>query len=186
LKFTWDEVKNRSNIAKHGIDFETAQEVFSDPHVADFTERIVVGGEERWLAFGSLDGSVLLAVSYTTMYDGDDEVIRIISARKAMQEKGENMLTEKQKAQLKALAEMPDDQIDYSDIPETTDEQWKTAVRGMTKHISIRVSASDLEIADKLAAEKGLPYQTYIKSLLHESLVAENAKANTKASKRPL
>jgi predicted DNA binding CopG/RHH family protein len=103
-----------------------------------------------------------------------------------MQEKGENMLTEKQKAQLKALAEMPDDQIDYSDIPETTDEQWKTAVRGMTKHISIRVSASDLEIADKLAAEKGLPYQTYIKSLLHESLVAENAKANTKASKRPL
>jgi uncharacterized protein len=82
-QFEWDEKKNETNLKKHGIDFETAQEVFSDPHVADFTERIVVGGEERWLAFGSLDGSVLLAVSYTTMYDGDDEVIRIISARKA-------------------------------------------------------------------------------------------------------
>lgn len=98
------------------------------------------------------------------------------------------MLTDKQKQQLKALAEMPDDQIDFSDIPETTEEQWKTAVRGMTKHISLRVSADDLELANKLAAAKGLPYQTYIKSLLHESLVAENAKANsrTRTSKRSI
>jgi predicted DNA binding CopG/RHH family protein len=96
------------------------------------------------------------------------------------------MLTEKQKQQLKAVAEMPDDQIDDSDIPATTDEQWKGAIRGMTRHISIRVSADDLEIANKLAAAKGLPYQTYIKSLLHESLVAQNAKANgkTRTSKR--
>jgi predicted DNA binding CopG/RHH family protein len=85
------------------------------------------------------------------------------------------MLTDEQ---LKALAEMPDDQIGFSDIPETTEEQWKGAVHGMTKHISIRVSADDLEIANKRATQKGLSYQTYIKSLLHESLVAENAKAN--------
>jgi predicted DNA binding CopG/RHH family protein len=81
---------------------------------------------------------------------------------------------------------VPDDEIDFSDITETTEEQWKGAIRGMTKHISIRVSVEDLEIANKLAAKKGLPYQTYIKSLLHESLVAENAKRNgrTRASKR--
>lgn len=98
------------------------------------------------------------------------------------------MLTDKQKQQLKALAEIPDDQIDFSDIPETTEEQWKGAIRGMTKHISLRVSADDLELANKLAAQKGLPYQTYIKSLLHESLVAENAKANsrTRTSKRSI
>jgi predicted DNA binding CopG/RHH family protein len=72
---------------------------------------------------------------------------------------------------------MPDDQIDFSDIPEAAPEQWKGAVRGMTKHISIRLSAADLAIANKLAAQKGLPYQTYIKSLLHESLVKENARA---------
>ena len=45
--------------------------------------------------------------------------------------------------------------------------------RPETKHISIRVNASDLLIANKLAAAKGLPYQTYIKSLLHETLVKE-------------
>jgi predicted DNA binding CopG/RHH family protein len=48
--------------------------------------------------------------------------------------------------------------------------------RPETRHISIRLSAVDLVIANRLAAAKGLPYQTYIKSLLHESLVKENSK----------
>lgn len=34
------------------------------------------------------------------------------------------------KARLEALAQMPDEDIDYSDIPETTEEDWKDAVRG--------------------------------------------------------
>jgi len=91
------------------------------------------------------------------------------------------MRTKKQIKELKALAAIPDEKIDFSDIPEITDEQWKGAVRGLfarpeTRHISIRLSAVDLVIANKLAAAKGLPYQTYIKSLLHESLVKENSK----------
>jgi predicted DNA binding CopG/RHH family protein len=91
------------------------------------------------------------------------------------------MPTKKQKKELEALAAMPDEKIDFSDIPEITDKQWTGAVRGLfarpeTRHISIRLSAVDLVIANKLAAAKGLPYQTYIKSLLHESLVEENSK----------
>ena len=91
------------------------------------------------------------------------------------------MPTKKQKKKLEALAAMPDEKIDFSDIPEITDKQWAGAVRGLlarpeTRHISIRLSAVDLAIANKLAAAKGLPYQTYIKSLLHESLVKENSK----------
>lgn len=73
-------------------------------------------------------------------------------------------------------APVRDDKIDLSDIPETTD--WSGAVRGLfarpqTRQISIRLSAADLLSAASLAAEKGLPYQTYIKSLLHEALAAE-------------
>ncbi len=34
------------------------------------------------------------------------------------------------KYELLALAEKSDNEIDYSDIPETTDEQWTNAVRG--------------------------------------------------------
>jgi len=91
------------------------------------------------------------------------------------------MPTKKQKKELEALAALPDEAIDFSDIPEITDKQWTGAVRGLfarpeTRHISIRLSAADLIMANKLASAKGLPYQTYIKSLLHESLVREISK----------
>ncbi len=82
-RFEWDETKAARNLTKHGIRFQTAALVFEDPHHADFAESVVIDGEERWLTFGSLDGNVILAVAYTITYDGDDEVIRIISARKA-------------------------------------------------------------------------------------------------------
>jgi predicted DNA binding CopG/RHH family protein len=36
--------------------------------------------------------------------------------------------------------------------------------------VALRIPEADLALARKQAAEKGLPYQTYIKSLLHETL----------------
>jgi predicted DNA binding CopG/RHH family protein len=38
------------------------------------------------------------------------------------------------------------------------------------KVVSIRLPESDIELARSQASEKGLPYQTYIKSLLHQAL----------------
>jgi predicted DNA binding CopG/RHH family protein len=38
--------------------------------------------------------------------------------------------------------------------------------------ISLRVAEADLAMARRQAEQKGLPYQTYIKSLLHETLAA--------------
>lgn len=38
-------------------------------------------------------------------------------------------LTEERKAELKALSERPDSEIDYSDIPPLDDAFWKNAVR---------------------------------------------------------
>jgi predicted DNA binding CopG/RHH family protein len=76
---------------------------------------------------------------------------------------------------------MPDEKSISATFPKSQIKQWTGAVRGLfarpaTRHISIRLSAVDLVIANKLAAAKGLPYQAYIKSLLHESLVKENSK----------
>jgi uncharacterized protein (DUF4415 family) len=39
-------------------------------------------------------------------------------------------LTDEQRAELEALEAMPDDQIDYSDIPEMTEAEWCKARRG--------------------------------------------------------
>lgn len=79
------------------------------------------------------------------------------------------------KAATKPVSQPPDDQIDLSDIPEIKD--WSGATRGISRPelrlISIRLSATDLAMANQLAFKKGMPYQTYIKSLLHESLVKE-------------
>ena len=36
--------------------------------------------------------------------------------------------------------------------------------------VALRIPEADLALAPKQAEEKGLPYQTYIKSLLHETL----------------
>lgn len=49
-------------------------------------------------------------------------------------------------------------------------EQLKARVAGATKVISLRLPEADLALAREQAAQKGLPYQTYLKSLLHEAL----------------
>jgi predicted DNA binding CopG/RHH family protein len=36
--------------------------------------------------------------------------------------------------------------------------------------VSIRLPETDLELARRQASQKGLPYQTYIKSVLHQAL----------------
>ena len=40
-----------------------------------------------------------------------------------------------------------------------------------SRNVTIRMAEADLALARKQAAAKGLPYQTYIKSLLHEALM---------------
>ncbi len=49
-------------------------------------------------------------------------------------------------------------------------EQLGARVAGATKVISLRLLEEDLTLAREQAARKGLPYQTYLKSLLHEAL----------------
>jgi uncharacterized DUF497 family protein len=81
VRIEWDENKNRANQRKHGVSFELAQEAFDDPLALSKLER-VVGGEERWHTLGLVEDVVLL-VTHTVQDDEGEEVIRIISARKA-------------------------------------------------------------------------------------------------------
>jgi predicted DNA binding CopG/RHH family protein len=41
----------------------------------------------------------------------------------------------------------------------------------VSRNVTIRLAEADLDLARKQAEAKGLPYQTYIKSVLHEALV---------------
>ena len=82
-------------------------------------------------------------------------------------------LTEKQKAELAALKARPADDIDYSDIPELTDERWKKATRGqfyrpVKQQITARVDA------DVLAwlKSQGKGYQARINAILRREMLA--------------
>jgi uncharacterized protein len=70
------------NKTKHGVDFATAQLIFDDPFCITFVER-VQDGEERWHAIGSIEKIVILVVVHTYREENAQEVIRIVSARRA-------------------------------------------------------------------------------------------------------
>jgi hypothetical protein len=82
VQFLWDERKNLINQQKHGISFETAVLVFEDIHQVSRPER-TVDGEKRWQTIGIVNGINVLLVAHTVSESSDEEIIRIISARKA-------------------------------------------------------------------------------------------------------
>jgi uncharacterized protein len=83
IRFEWDEAKARSNARKHGVRFEDGMLVFSDPYALVDQDRLE-GGELRWQTLGLAGGIVLLLVAHTVRDERGDEIIRIISARKAI------------------------------------------------------------------------------------------------------
>jgi uncharacterized DUF497 family protein len=80
--FEWEETKARSNARKHGVRFEDAMLVFADPYALAEQDRME-DGELRWQTLGLAGGIVLLLVAHTVRNEREDEIIRIISARKA-------------------------------------------------------------------------------------------------------
>jgi uncharacterized protein len=82
LEFTWDERKDRINQRKHGVSFETAALAFDDPHHISRLDR-EVDGELRWQTIGMVKGIQVLLIAHTVTESGDEEVVHIISARKA-------------------------------------------------------------------------------------------------------
>lgn len=78
--FEWDESKNRTNQKKHGLSFETARKVFTDP-LAFIRPDPGVHVEDRWQIIGKVNDSVIALVVYVVR-DEDTEVYRLISARR--------------------------------------------------------------------------------------------------------
>lgn len=81
-------------------------------------------------------------------------------------------LTSKQKAELTALANMPDDQIDYSDIPPLPDDFFKNAIRGHF-YRPVKSSTTVRVDADVLAwlKSQGKGYQTRINAILRDAML---------------
>ncbi len=88
LRFTWDQKKARSNLRKHGISFEEALSTFYDEHAVEFYDDEHAEWEDRFLLLGLSTKHRILMVCHC--YREDDDVIGIISARKATKAESEH------------------------------------------------------------------------------------------------
>ena len=85
MKFEWNEEKSTQNLQKHGVSFEEAKEVFEDPfHISKLDHRFDYF-EERWITLGSTKKDKILVVANMFFDENGEEIIRIISARRANQ-----------------------------------------------------------------------------------------------------
>lgn len=82
ISFEWDTGKASTNLRKHGLSFEDAAHVFSDPNHISRQDRFE-NGEFRWQTIGLVGGCVVVLVAHSVRHDDSGEIIRIISARKA-------------------------------------------------------------------------------------------------------
>ncbi|MDE0263047.1 MAG: BrnT family toxin [Bryobacterales bacterium] len=128
-EFEWDEEKHLANLSKHGIRFEDAARIFdSDPLVL----RARAGSEDRWMALGLTEGGVIAVVF--TERNGRR---RLISARPAARRERRDYNTYKRDRIQMGLQtpeppwdeskQVPDEDIDFSDIPEIESWEWKYA-----------------------------------------------------------
>jgi hypothetical protein len=84
LTFEWDDRKSQANRRKHGVSFEEAQTVFLDDNALFMSDPDHSQEEDRFLLLGL--SSLARALVVCHCYRESDEVIRIISARKADRE----------------------------------------------------------------------------------------------------
>jgi uncharacterized protein (DUF4415 family) len=83
-------------------------------------------------------------------------------------------LTRRQKKEMAALAVLPDNQIDMSDIPELPPNAWRNAVRGkfyrpIKQAVSMRLDADVVAWLKK----PGKGYQTRANTILRQRMLSE-------------
>ncbi|MBI3398625.1 MAG: BrnT family toxin [Deltaproteobacteria bacterium] len=76
MKFEWDSDKSSSNKSKHGIDFDTAKELWLDENRIEIHAPYPL--EDRWIVIGKLQKKIWISI-----YTIRNEAIRIISVRRA-------------------------------------------------------------------------------------------------------
>ena len=80
MNYEWNLIKERLNVAKHGVDFEEAKSVFADKFALVLFDEDHSNDEERFLILGMSQKERILLVVHCYR---ENDTIRIISSRKA-------------------------------------------------------------------------------------------------------
>jgi len=81
--FEWDEEKAKKNFVKHKVTFEEAQTVFYDENALLLADEKHSDDEDRFVLMGMSSMMNTLLVCFCERGSETDEIIRIISSRKA-------------------------------------------------------------------------------------------------------
>lgn len=76
MKFEWDEDKSRNNETKHGIDLNTATQLWKDRTRVEIQTDFP--NEARCIVVGKINGKL-----WTAIFTWRDDIVRIISVRRA-------------------------------------------------------------------------------------------------------
>ncbi|MET0252016.1 MAG: BrnA antitoxin family protein [Novosphingobium sp.] len=123
IEFEWDEATNAANIKKHGLSFATASRIFEGTVVTRPDARHDYG-EVRERSFGVIDdiwwslSCIRIGWASGASSRRDRQAVRRGNAMTKRYDK---------EASLTELAALPDQEIDFSDIPEADDDFWKNA-----------------------------------------------------------
>ena len=93
-EFDWDEAKAEQNRKKHGVAFRDAATAFRDDHALVMFDPDHSEDEDRFILLGMSASLRLLVVCHC--YRDRDRIIRLISARKALDPERRQYLRRKQ------------------------------------------------------------------------------------------
>jgi uncharacterized DUF497 family protein len=83
IRFEWDKEKAEETWQKRGISFEDAKLAILDPNGITERDYRYDYGEVRYRTIGMVANSLLMLLVAHTIEENGDEVVRIISARRA-------------------------------------------------------------------------------------------------------
>ena len=130
LKFVWDSEKNEINWRKHKVRFEDVARIFLDEYRYDDFDELHSNFEDRIKTVGFVRNVLAeFILKEETEQELFRRVVLIEMRRLSILDNSSNKnippLTKEQIWRLYQLSKMSDDEIDYSDIPKITKEEWK-------------------------------------------------------------
>lgn len=98
--------------------------------------------------------------------------------KKSVKRTAASPLTAAQRREVKALAALPDDSIDYSEIPPLTEKFWENAVRNpfyrpVKRQLTVRLDADIIAWLQ----QQGKGYQTRLNTLLRSAMLKKIKKS---------
>lgn len=178
---TWDDHKNEINKKKHGLSFESASLIFEDPLHVTRLERIE-GYEQRYQTIGQVGGLLLILVAHTWTELDSGKSISVLSQQDELprsREASMSKISDDIKKELAALSNKSEGDIDFSDIPKTTSDNWKGATRGqfyrpIKKQLTVRLDADILE----WLKSQGKGYQSRLNGILRDAMIRDYTEHN--------